>query len=618
MMMSPPSLNQYGYPPLDRRGQLAGEPTRMTTRWRLKPFDSGRIASLARAAGISSLTAQLLINRGIEEPELAVAFLQAKLSHLNDPETLPGVVEAAQRIVRAIHDDRPIVIYGDYDVDGVCGTSVLWACLRLAGARQVIYYIPHRVEEGYGVNADALRRLAEEHSKPLVVTVDCGISAVAEARLARELGLELIVTDHHTIGAELPAADVLVHPRLPGSTYPCGDLCGAGVAFKLAWQICKSFGDGKKASPHLRDYLVRALGLVAMATVADVVPLQGENRILVRHGLAGIAASPTVGLRALMKVAGCLDKSRLTTGMVGFGLAPRINAAGRLERAMKAVEMLTTEDAELAGKIAEELDLVNSRRQELEREIVSEAQEMIKAEGGLKERGAIVLGRKGWHAGVIGIVASRLVDYYHRPTVIVAFGDDFAQGSARSVPGFDLYEAIRDCSDGLIGFGGHAAAAGLRLAESHFPVFAQRFEERCRTTLTAEQLQKVLDIDAEVPLGVLSLAVVEEIEKLEPHGMANPRPLLLAAGVRIMGEPRLVGELKNHAQLRLVQGNTQVKAIGWNMAEKAKQLTPNTSCSIVFHPSINEWNGRRDVQLELRDLVVEEDQPASLASAANA
>lgn len=586
----------------------------MTTRWRLKPFDSDRIASLSRAAGISPLTAQLLINRGIDEPGLAVAFLAAKLTQLNDPESLPGVVEAAERIVRAIREDRPIIIYGDYDVDGVCGTSVLWACLHLAGARQVIYYIPHRVEEGYGVNGEALRRLAEEHSKPLVVTVDCGISAVAEARLARALGLELIVTDHHTIGAELPAADVLVHPRLPGSTYPCGDLCGAGVAFKLAWQICKTFGDGKRASPHLRDYLVRALGLVAMATVADVVPLQGENRILVRHGLAGIVAEPTVGLRALMKVAGCLEKSRLTTGMVGFGLAPRINAAGRLERAMRAVEMLTTEDPEHARAIAEELDLVNSRRQEIEHAIVSEAQEMILAEGGLKERRAIVLGRKGWHPGVIGIVASRLVDYYQRPTVIVAFGDEFAQGSARSVTGFNLYEAIRDCSEGLIGFGGHAAAAGLKLTESHFPTFAQRFEERCRTALTAEHLQKVLVIDAEVPLGVLSVPVVNEIQQLEPHGMGNPRPLLLASQVRIMGEPRIVGELKNHLQLRMVQGNSQIKAIGWNMAEKARELTANTSCSIVFHPSINEWNGRRDVQLELKDLVVDADQAASLAT----
>jgi single-stranded-DNA-specific exonuclease len=576
----------------------------MSPRWIVKPFDSGRIMALARSARISPLVAQLLINRGIEGPEKAETFIQAKLGSLNDPETLPGVSEAAERIVRAIRADRPIVIYGDYDVDGVCGTSVLWACLKLAGARHVHYYIPHRVEEGYGVNAEALRRLSETHQAPLVVTVDCGISAVAEAALARELGVALIVTDHHTIGAELPAADVLVHPRLPGSTYPCGDLCGAAVAFKLAWQICKSFGDGKKASPHLRDFLVQALGLVAMATVADVVPLIDENRIIVRHGLLGIAAAPMVGLQALMKVSGCLDKSRLTTGQVGFGLAPRINAAGRLERAMRAVEMLTTDDPVLAGLIAEELDLVNSRRQEMEREILREAQEMIRTEGGLQDRSAIVLGRKGWHPGVIGIVASRLVDFYHRPTVVVAFGDEFAQGSARSIPGFNLYEAIRDCSEGLIAYGGHAAAAGLKLTESHFPTFAQRFDERCRTSLNPEQLQKALTIDAEVMLSMLTLPVLEEIGKLEPHGIGNPRPLLLASQVRVVGEPRLVGEQKNHLQLRFVQGNTQLKAIAWNMAEKAKELKPNASCSIVFHPSINEWNGRRDVQLELRDLVV--------------
>ncbi len=581
----------------------------MTTRWRPRPFDSDRIASLSRAAGIAPLTAQLLINRGIDDPQAARAFLDAKLGQLNDPETLPGVIDAAARIVRAIQDDRPIVIYGDYDVDGVCGTSVLWACLHLAGARRVHYYIPHRVEEGYGVNAEALRKLAQEHARPLVVTVDCGISAVAEAKLARELGIELILTDHHTIGPELPTADVLVHPRLPGSVYPCADLCGAGVAFKLAWQVCKSFGDGKKASPHLRDYLVRAMGMVALATIADVVPLQGENRILVRHGLAGIAGSPTVGLHALMQVAGCLEKSRLTTGSVAFSLAPRINAAGRLERAMRAVEMLTTEDAGLARTIAEELNLVNSRRQEIEREIVAEAQAMIHDAGGLNERGAVVLGKKGWHPGVIGIVASRLVDYYHRPTLIVAFGEEFAQGSARSVPGFNLYDAIRDCSEGLIGFGGHAAAAGIKLTEAHFPVFAERFEARCRSALTPEQLERVLVIDAEVPLAVLSRPVVEEIGRLEPHGMGNPRPLMLASGVRIQGEPRLVGELKNHVQLRLAQGNTQVKAIGWNMAEKARELVPGVSCSIVFSPCINEWNGRRDVQLELKDLLIEPPAP---------
>jgi single-stranded-DNA-specific exonuclease len=586
----------------------------MTPRWRLRPFDSARIARLGRAARISPLVAQLLINRGIDDPQRATDFLQARLSLLRDPEGLPGVSRAAGRITQAIAEDRPIIVYGDYDVDGVCGVSLLWACLRLAGARKASYYIPRRIEEGYGVNADALRRLAAEAGPALVVTVDCGISARTEAELARALGLELIITDHHALGGELPAADVIVHPRLPGGEAPFGDLCGAAVAFKLAWQVCKSFGDGKRASPHLRDFLVQSLGLVALATIADVVPLQGENRILVRHGLAGIREAARPGLRALLGVAGCLDKSRVTTGMVGFGLAPRINAAGRLEHAMRAVELLTTDDPLLAHSIAQELDQLNIRRQELEQQITREAHEIIREQGGVEERGAVVVGREGWHPGVIGIVASRLVEAYHRPAVVVAFGEDLAQGSARSLPGFDLYAAIRDCSEGLAGFGGHAGAAGLKLATERFPGFARRFEERCRLTLTPEQLQKVLVIDAEIPLNALSLSVVEDIERLEPHGPGNPRPLLLATGVRVVGEPRLVGEHKNHLQLRLAQGSSLLKAVGWGMADRAASLGPGALCSVVFHASINEWNGRREVQLELKDFAIDSGpQPSELS-----
>jgi single-stranded-DNA-specific exonuclease len=576
----------------------------MSTRWRIQPFERDRIAELGRAAGISPLVAQVLLNRGVGEPDQARAFLDARLSGLNDPEGLPGVVEAADRLVRAIRQDRSIVIYGDYDVDGVCGVSVLWAALKLAGASRVDYYIPHRVREGYGVNPDALRKIAVDHPGALVVTVDCGISAVAEALLARELGLEFIITDHHTIGAELPAADVLVHPRLPGGTYPFGDLCGAAVAFKLAWQVCKGFGDGKKASPHLRDYLVQSLGLVAMATVADVVPLREENRILVRHGLAGVHGAPTVGMKALMRAANCLGRSKLTAGTVGFSLAPRINAAGRLERAMRAVEMLTTGDEALADRIAQELDEVNRRRQEVEREIVRQATEQIKAEGGLKDRGAIVLGRKEWHPGVIGIVASRLVEMYHRPTILVAFGEEFAQGSGRSVPGFNLYEAIQECSDGLIGFGGHSAAAGVRMAESHFPVFAERFDARCRSSLTPELRERVLNIDAEIPLAMLNLKVAEELEKLEPHGMGNPRPLFLASRARVVGEPRGVGEGKKHLQLKVGQGDAVFKAIGWSLAEKGKELAHDVEFDVVFAASIDEWNGYRKVQLEIKDFLI--------------
>lgn len=578
----------------------------MSTRWRLRPHDQGMIQALSRTAKVSPLIAQILLNRGITEPTHVAEFLGARLTHLHDPESLPGVVEAADRIVRAVRDRKKIVIYGDYDVDGVCATSILWLCLRLAGAENVDYYIPHRVNEGYGVNGEALRRLANEQATALIVTVDCGISAVEEARLARSLGLEFIVTDHHTIGSELPEADVVVHPRLPGSLYPFGELCGAGVAFKLAWQICKSFGDGKKASPHLRDYLVRSMGLVALATIADVVPLEGENRILVRSGLAGMFQEPTVGLRALMQVSGCLDKKKLTTGSVGFGMAPRINAAGRLERAMKAVEMLTTDDTSVAQTIAAELDLCNKKRQDLEQTMVAEAHAMVAELGGVSGRGAIVLGREGWHPGVIGIVASRLADVYHRPAIVVALDGEVGQGSGRSIPGVNLYNAIQACSEGLLGFGGHAAAAGLRLPTAHFAAFAEQFDRHCRDTVEPEQFHRILSVDAEVPLGALTTRVVEEIESLEPHGIGNPKPLLIASDVRVVGDPRPVGERKNHLQLRVSQGGTVVKAIAWNMAERAKSLKSDSICSLAFHVSINEWNGRREVQLEIKDFQFDE------------
>jgi len=579
----------------------------LTTRWRLLPFEEDRIQELSREAGIPRLIAQLLANRGVLDHAGAAHFFETRLTGLHDPETLPGVVEAASRIISAIRAGKKIVIYGDYDVDGVCGTSILWACLKLAGAEHVSYYIPHRVEEGYGVNAEALRKLATEQQADMIITVDCGISAVKEARLARELGVELIITDHHTIGAELPEADVLVHPRLEGSRYPFPDLCGCAVAFKLAWQVCKGFGDGKKASPHLRDFLVKSISLVALATVADVMPMHGENRILVRHGLVGLVNSPSPGLRALLSVANCLGKKELNTGSIGFSLAPRINAAGRLERAMQAVEMLTTDADDRADQLAEALDLCNAQRQEVERRMVEEAHEMITEQGGLKGRGAIVLGREGWHPGVIGIVASRLVDTYHRPTIVIALAEEHGQGSARSIAGFDLYQAIKACSEGLLAFGGHAMAAGLKVPRDQFEAFAERFDRHCQGVLSPEQLQKSIRIDAEVMLGDLTLKLLEAIETLEPHGIGNPKPLLVANDVRVVGEIKLVGPRQNHVQVRFCQGNTTVKAIAWNMAERAKVLTPGKICSIAFTPSINEWNGRREVQLELKDFQLKDE-----------
>jgi single-stranded-DNA-specific exonuclease len=315
-----------------------------------------------------------------------------------------------------------------------------------------------------------------------------------------------------------------------------------------------------------------------------------------------------------MRVSGALGK-RLSTGTVAFGLAPRINAAGRMEQARMAVELLTTRDPAHAENLAEQLDRNNKRRQEIEHSIVAQAREMVDALGDPTALGAVVVGHPEWHPGVIGIVASRLAEVYHRPSIVVALGEELAQGSARSVAGFDLYQALASCSEGLLQFGGHKAAAGLKLTPSAFPEFSRRFDDHCRGALTPEHRQRALDIDAEVHLAELSPLAVEWIEALEPYGLGNPRPVLAASELRVAGDPRFVGERKNHVQLRLNQGHTTLKAVGWNMADRLRHVASGTICSAAFVPSINEWNGRREVQLEIRDLKVAADTPSQARSA---
>lgn len=574
-------------------------------KWIIKPHDPDRVRELSRAAAVSPLLAQVLIARGIAAPEDSAAFFDTRLGALHEPESLPGVVAAADRICSAVRERRKIVIYGDYDVDGVCGTSLLWACLRLAGAApdKLAYYLPHRVEEGYGLNAEALRKIKTELGGELVVTVDCGITATAEAELARELGLELIITDHHAFGPELPQADVLVHPRLPQGGYPFGELCGCGVAFKLAWRIAKSFGDGKRASPRMRDFLVESVALTALATIADVVPLVGENRLLVHHGLLGLKKKPTAGMKALLEAAKCSDRSKLGAGTVGFQLAPRLNAAGRLETAARAVELLTTADESLAREIARELDERNLERRRVEAAMVQEAKEAASRNGAPWERSSVVVAKEGWHAGVIGIAAGRLAETYHRPAIVATIHDGKAQASGRSIPGFDLHKAIAACSDHLDAFGGHSAAAGLRLPADRVEAFSAAFEAYCRQTITSEQKTSALAIDAEIEPAMLTPRAVEELEKLEPHGLGNPRPVFASADVELAAEPKLVGADGSHVQLRLRRGDAELRAIAWRMAEPIQKagLAKGSRCAIAYHASVEEWNQRREIKLEIRD-----------------
>src|SRR5262249_24175607 len=360
----------------------------------------------------------------------------------------------------ALRNDRRITIYGDYDVDGVTATSLLWHCLKIAGGT-VDYYVPHRLDEGYGLNCEALAKLHERDPATLVVSVDCGICSVREAEFARQIGLELLITDHHEQGPELPQADGLVHPRLPGTDYPFGDLCGVGVAFKLAWAICARLGDGRRASPRMREFLLSAVGLAAVGTVADMVPLLGENRVLVRYGLHSLRERASLGLKALLHSAGLHEHPQLDAEDIGFSLAPRINAAGRLGQARLAVELLTTENPERARMLADYLEEQNKARQTVERRMFKQARELIELHPEWNAQPALVLESPEWHAGVIGIVASRVAEHFRKPAVMIAVNHEerTGQGSARTFSGFDLHAGLAACREHLQQFGGHQAAA---------------------------------------------------------------------------------------------------------------------------------------------------------------
>ena len=577
----------------------------MKRRWMLCPQRPELGRMLSDRLGVHPVVGNLLVNRGVENPEAGRSFLERKLTGLHDPQQLPGVVEAAERIHRAARDGRKICIYGDYDVDGMCATAILSECLRLAGvaARS---YLPDRVEEGYGVNAEALRKLRAD-GIDLVVSVDCGITSVEEARVAREIGLEFIVTDHHEPAEELPDAATVVHARLPGSQYPFGELCGAGVVFKLAWELSRLFSGQRKTTDTFQKFLLDATSLAAIATVCDVVPLSDENRVLVHHGLRSLTRAPTLGLRHLMDVAGLAEKKRLSSGDIGFTLGPRLNACGRLGQARLGVELLTTRDESRAAQLARYLDGQNKDRQTLERRIFTEARKMAEERYDLddpKKSAILVLESESaqWHPGVIGIVASRMVERYGRPCILISLRDSVGTGSGRSIPGFHLLEAISACAEHLITSGGHAMAAGLRIERARIGPFRDRLGEQAATMLTDGVLAPEVRVDIEVPLHVLTPGLINSFEVLEPFGPKNPTPVMLATDLNVVGEPKLVGGGERHLAFRVRQNGKAYRAIAFQQADRVEELmSRDGKCCVVFSPFLNDYRGYPEVELRVKD-----------------
>ncbi len=553
--------------------------------------------ALARRLRVPSVIAQVLINRGLSLDGMVESFLLPQLKNLHPPQLLPGANEAAARIVDAIRAKTKIILYGDYDVDGTTGVAILWHVLRQAGA-EVSFYVPHRIDEGYGLNLEAVKRLVEDGAG-MIVSVDCGITAVDIARFLRESGVALIITDHHAPHAELPDA-AIVHP-LVGGANPNPHLSGAGVAFKLAWAIAQRLSGSERVAPEYRELLKELLPLAAMGTIADVVPLVGENRIIARHGLSALPATSLPGVKLLIESAG-LSNGKISGYDVGFKLAPRINAAGRMGHARLAVELFTRADVHRAREIALYLEEHNRSRQATERQISRQAYEMIE-QGNLASdaRRAIVLASADWHAGVIGIVAARVVGRYHRPTVMIALNNGEGQGSARGIPHFDLADALSSCSRHLIAYGGHAMAAGLRIAADCVEAFTEAFIAEANNRLTGADLIDKLRLDAEVSLKELTLPTAEAIVGLGPFGVGNPKPKFASDWLDVAYEPRCVGANQDHLQVSFQQNGTRIKGIGFGLGSAIEDLKQHRRCRVAFEPIINDFNGRRSVEMQVLD-----------------
>ncbi|HUQ71375.1 MAG TPA: single-stranded-DNA-specific exonuclease RecJ [Planctomycetaceae bacterium] len=572
--------------------------------WKIAPHDAGNVSELCRALRISPLLAQVLLARGTGSPQAAMGFLAKKLGDLHDPELLPGVPAAADRIVAAVQSGRRITIYGDYDVDGVTATSLLWHCLQLAGGK-VDYYIPSRLDEGYGLNCEALQQLHAEDPTRLVVSVDCGITSVREAELCRSIGLELIITDHHQFADALPDAAVLVHPRLPGG-YPFGDLCGVGVAFKLAWAVCARLGDGKKASPRMREFLLSAIGLAAIGTIADVVPLIGENRVIVHYGLSSLRERCNPGLKALLAVAGLTESPEIQAEDIAFTVAPRINAAGRLGQARLAVELLTTDQLDRADALARYLDELNKNRQTVERKMLKQAKELVEERIEWQSHATLVLSHPEWHAGVIGIVAARVADHFRKPAVLIALDErqSVGQGSGRSIAGYNLHAGLSACRDWLISFGGHHAAAGLKIDPSRIDEFRIEFARVAgeQFTTAAAAAAHDLAIDAEVRLADVTRGAVIELDKLGPFGAENRRPVFAASGVDLAGSPKKMGEGERHLSLMVRHFGVTMRGVAFGKGEWADELAQHAGpIDICFQPKINRFRGQEKVEFQLLD-----------------
>jgi single-stranded-DNA-specific exonuclease len=553
-------------------------------RWVPRAYDPQKADIIARELGVPSLVGRLLTLRGILTPDDAHRFLHPRLEHLHPPESMRGMATAIQRVERAIASKENILIYGDYDADGTTAVVILKTCIELLGG-VADFHVPHRIKEGYGMR-DNVIEAAHAGGVTLVISVDTGIRAFEAARTAKRLGLDLIVTDHHLpeVGEGVPEALAVLNPNQQGCEYPCKDICGAGVAFKLAQALLTRAG---------RERLIPSfLKMAAIATIADSVPLLGENRVIARLGLDGLRKPVNGGLRALMQVSELLGAQKAITAIdVGFRLGPRINAAGRMDVARDVVELFTTKSEERQLEIAKKLNELNSQRQDEEKRILEQAIEAYESDPQLASSFTLVLDGPEWHRGVIGIVATRIVQRTGKPALIVSRGDDgVAHGSGRSIPAFHLLDALEsaDCRHCFIRFGGHAHAAGFSLPNESVPILRDGLEQYARTKLTVSDFDAVVDVDAELPFSAINKELARCMQELEPYGVGNPRPVFATPEVRLLQPVRVMKE--KHAKLRVRESDESrpFDAVGWRMREQIEALGLNVGDKVDLLYTLDE------------------------------
>lgn len=566
--------------------------------WVLPSVDAGAVSTLAKAAGVPPAVASLLLERGVADGASAAQFLHPALDHLLDPYALHGMAEAVARIQQAIAAREPILIYGDYDVDGTTAIVLLKTAIEILGGT-VRYHIPHRLRDGYGMQAEVLTRASTDGVK-LVISVDTGIRAFAAADEAARLSLDLIVTDHHLPEAAmgLPKALAVLNPNQPDCTYPCKHLCGAGVAFKLAQALLEA-SDAERAREKL---LPSFLKMLVIATVADAVPLLGENRVIASLGIQGLRRPVNVGLRALLEVAQ-LDPAKrgLTASDIGFRIGPRINAAGRMDVASEVVELFTTRDPERARALAQKLDQLNTDRRTAEAAVLAQIEAML-ADGTIDRLGCLVIDGEGWHRGVLGILASRVVERTGHPALVVSHEDGEAHGSGRSIPGFHLLDALESCHDVFVRYGGHAHAVGFSLESGRVPELRERLQQHAAIRLTPQILERKLDCSAELPLSQIDIPFYQALRLLEPYGMGNEEPVFVARNLILDTPPQIMKE--EHIRMRVRDDQIVMKALGWRWAERVRTLALDAGSRIdlAYRLRMNEHPDFGGLELEIVDL----------------